>query len=345
MGCRFWINKENATAEEIAVAKSCAPTRGGFVRFQALEQLYRGRAKEDVAELSDRSIRTIERWAKVFNDSGLDGLALKGYAGRPRQIEAGKFQSEYVPILLEPGRAGEEHWTALKFHGYLKEEFREDLGYSTLLRYLRENDIALRYPRRWPERQDDGEREAFLKKLAGLNSDAKNSLWFADEAGIEGDPRPRRMWVKKGSRPRVPYLGDHIRLNVVGTVHPKSGGFFSLVVPHSDREVFQAFLDQFAKHTAEIEPDKNTILVLDNASWHCYSGLNWHSITPCYLPPYSPDFNPIEQLWRILKERFFTNRISKTPQQLLERICFAIRSILKEEIRSVASIDHLLVNS
>ena len=212
----------------------------------------------------------------------------------PRKIEAEKFAAECVPLLLSPEEAGESHWTALKFHGYLREEFQEELGYSTLFRYLEEQDIALRYPRRWPERQDEEKRGAFLKELNTLAADENNSLWFSDEAGIEGDPRPRRVWVKKGSKPKIPYLGDHIR------------------------------------H-----------LILDNASWHHYSGLNWHHITPCYLPPYSPDFNPIEQIWKVLKERFFANWIAKTPEQLIERLCYAIRSLLSEEISSIASIKHL----
>lgn len=268
---RLQVNWENVTAEELSVAKRCAPTQQGFVRFQAFEFLFKGASIEQVADYSDRDVRTIRRWINLFNESGIDGLALKGKAGRPRMIEAGKFQSEYVPLLLEPERAGESHWTALKFHGYLKEEFQEEVGYSTLLRYLDENEIALRYPRRWPERQDEEQREAFLKELDALAADEKNSLWFSDEAGFEGDPRPRRVWVKKGSKPKVPYLGDHIRYNVVGAVNPQSGDFFSLVVPHSDREVFQAFLDEFARHTAKTEPKKNIIMVLDNASWHHYS--------------------------------------------------------------------------
>ena len=40
--------------------------------------------------------------------------------------------------------SGETHWTGLKFHGHLKKEYQEELGYSTLLRYLSENDIELR---------------------------------------------------------------------------------------------------------------------------------------------------------------------------------------------------------
>ena len=106
-----------------------------------------------------------------------------------------------------------------------------------------EHDVVPRYLRKWPERQDE-------EKLQELLSDLKNRLWFGDKVGFEEDPRPRHTWVKKGSKPQVPYLGNHIRYNTVGAVNPKGGEFFSLFVPHSDKEVFQVFLDEFAKHTA-----------------------------------------------------------------------------------------------
>ena len=115
------------------MAKRCAPTQQGFVRFQAMELLLAGYSEEEVARISDRDERTIRRWLDLFNAGGIDGLALKGYAGQPRKIDAERFAAEYVPLVLEPARAGETHWTALKFHGYLKAEYREELSYSTLL--------------------------------------------------------------------------------------------------------------------------------------------------------------------------------------------------------------------
>jgi len=202
VGRKAFINWENTSVEEIATAKNCAPKKEGFIRYQALELLLGGYSQEEVARISGRHVRTIRRWIGEFNRQGLDGLALRGSSGRPRKIEVEKFGAEYVPVMLEPERAGEEHWTALKFHGYLTEEFREELGYSTLLRYLAEHDIALRCPRSWPERQDEEKRHAFCEKLRELASDESNSLWFCDESGFEGDPRPRRTWVRKARSPR-----------------------------------------------------------------------------------------------------------------------------------------------
>ena len=185
------IARENATSEEVATAKRCAPRQQGFIRFQALELLLQGYSQEEVARTSGRDARTIQRWLAAFNERGIDGLALKGRSGRPRKIDAEKFSAEYVPLVLEPERAGETHWTALKFHGYLKAQYRKELSYSTLLRYLHENELALRYPRRWPERQNEQERQEDLKQHAQLCEDPGVSVWYCDEAGFEGDPRPR----------------------------------------------------------------------------------------------------------------------------------------------------------
>lgn len=97
----------------------------GFVRFQALEQLYRGTTPKEVARLSDRSLQTIRRWIKAFNELGIDGLAIKGKSGRPRRVSKEKFAGEIVPLVLDPAKAGETHWTAVKLHGYLVKDLRE----------------------------------------------------------------------------------------------------------------------------------------------------------------------------------------------------------------------------
>ena len=107
MGAYREIIWENASIEELSTAKECAPTKEGFVRFQALELLREGYLREQVGRISSRSPRTIRNWLKLFRDRGLDGLALRGRSGRPRRIDAGTFQAEYVPLILEPERAGD----------------------------------------------------------------------------------------------------------------------------------------------------------------------------------------------------------------------------------------------
>ena len=123
--------------------------------------------------------------------------------------------------------------------------------------------------------------------------------------------------MKRGSRPTQGYYGGHVRQNIVGAVNPKSGQLVSLIVPNCDTEVFQVFLDTMADETVP-EEGRRVCLVLDNASWHKTKRLDWHHIEPVYLPPYSPDFNPIERIWQYLKGHGMAGYLIKRLRALRE---------------------------
>jgi hypothetical protein len=172
------------------------------------------------------------------------------------------------------------------------------------------------------------QREAFAAKMEALVQDLGVELWFGDESGIEGDPRPRRRWVQIGSRPTVPYLGTNLRRNIVGAVCPSTGQLSCLIFSHCDTQVFQAFLDNMAAEVSFRE-GKRLILVLDNARWHKAKGLNWHHIEPMYLPPYSPDFNPIERFWLRLKADYFRDFFTRDSDTLDARISMGLCSFFE----------------
>src|SRR6185437_9822933 len=103
----------------------------------------------------------------------------------------------------------------------------------TVTRWLAENDFRLKVPQPWPDRQDEAQRQAFLAQLKVYLADANIDLWYFDEFGVEGDPRPRRRWAKKGSKPRVTKNGDHLRMNVAGMICPRTGTFYALEFTHN----------------------------------------------------------------------------------------------------------------
>ncbi len=181
-------------------------------------------------------------------------------------------------------------------------------------------------PQPWPDRQDETLRQEFREKVALLAQDPEVDIWYGDETGIEGEPKPRRGWAQKGSHPRIVHNGDHIRLNILGTVCPRTGEFFSIEASHCDTDVFQAFLDEAAR--AIIPTRKQNLLILDNASWHKRKSLNWHFFEPIYLPPYSPDLNPIERLWLIMKAEYFTSIHCRNKAALIERADHALCELI-----------------
>ncbi len=177
------------------------------------------------------------------------------------------------------------------------------------------------YPRTWPEKQDEEKRACFVEKLKALKDDPEVEIWFQDECGVQGDPKPRRVIARKGARLRIGYTGRHFKDNVVGAVRPSDGKFVSLIMPFVNTQTFQMFINEMQNNIG----NKKAVLILDNASWHKTRSLNWGNITPVFLPPYSPDFNPIERIWLSLKNSFFSTFFAKTHDELSSRLEFALR--------------------
>jgi len=322
-------NWENATPEDLRVAMEAAPNRRSYVRLHALRALLLGYSRAQVCELCARSDRMLRLWIELFNRGGIDALRTKRPGQRPRKVKLERVRDLLVPVLENPAQAGVVHWTGVKVHGYLKEQLCVDLGYRTTIRWLHELNFHLRVPRPWPERQNEQERKEFLERLRGWTSDPTVKLWFSDECGVEGDPRPRRRWVQPGQPRTVPYLGDHLRQNVIGAVSPQTGELFSLILDGVDTDVFQFFLDHLAENVPKVEGVRQ-LLVLDNASWHKATRLHWHHFEPVYLPGYSPDFNPIERLWLRLKADWFWDFIARTHGELTDRLCTALKAFIDQ---------------
>jgi len=312
-----------------------APTKRSYLRLAAIRSLLLGVSRASVCQQFCRTDRMVRLWIELYNRGGIDALISRPKAGRPRKVKLERVRDVLVPVLENPAQAGQVHWTGVKLHGYLKEHLSVELGYSTVVRWLHELDYHLRVPRPWPERQNQAQRKVFLEQLQVLATDPNVELWFGDECGVEGDPRPRRRWVQPGKRRTVPYLGDHIRQNVIGMVSPQSGGFFSLIVDGVDTEVFQFFLDELAKALPP-KAGKRQLLILDNASWHKASRLDWHHFQPLFLPAYSPDFNPIERLWLRLKADWFWDFIAHTPEELTDRLCIALKSFIDHPAKTAS---------
>jgi hypothetical protein len=260
-------------------------------------------------------------------------LVAKRRPGRNRLI-SGTQKEEILEEFEDPGRAMRTFWTATAFHGHITQKYQMECSHDTVLRLLHEKGYVLKVPQPWPDRQDEKLREVFREQLSSLAEDPEVELWYGDETGVDGEPKPRRSWAIKGSHPKVVHNGDHVRLNILGTVCPRTGEFFAFEASHCDTAVLQAFLDEAVLSIAPVR--KKNILILDNASWHKGKKLNWHFFEPFYLPPYSPDFNPIERIWLIMKAEYFHGIHCRNRAALIGRTDQALCALM-DDPKKVAS--------
>jgi len=315
---------ENASIEELKQLSRIGSSETA-TRCTAIQMLLAGISRQLVRDALLVSNRALRKWINRFNQAGVDGLIVKKRPGR-MSIITDQQAPELAQLIEEPEKAKREFWTAKAFHGYIGEAYQIHCSYETVVRFFHKQGFALKTPQPWPDMQDEQLREAFLAELQQLFEQPDVDIWFADESGFEGDPRPRKRWDKKGRKTRVTKNGGHLRMNVIGMVCPRSGEFFAIEASQSDSVTYQAFLDEADRQI--VFQRTTNILVMDNASWHKRKNTKWHGWQPMYLPPYSPDLNPIERIWLTMKARWFNNHVCKNEEKLLERLDQAILDVI-----------------
>jgi putative transposase len=157
---------------------------------------------------------------------------------------------------------------------------------------------------------------------------------FEDEAGFGRINKPRYCWCYPGLRPIVPC--HHIReyRYAFGVVEPQTGESFFLVLPYCNTICMNVFLAELSK----MYPDDYILLGADGASWHRSKGLVIpDNIEIFQLPPYTPEMNPIEQIWKEIRKRGFKNEIFQTLEKVVDRLCVTIRSLSPQTVKSITA--------
>jgi putative transposase len=155
---------------------------------------------------------------------------------------------------------------------------------------------------------------------------------FQDEAGFGRINKPKYCWCSKGYRPSVPC--HHIReyRYAYGAVEPQTGESFFLVMPYCNTDCMNVFL----RELSEAYPDDYILLVVDGAAWHRSKGmLVPDNMKLLYLPPATPEMNPIEQIWAWLRLHGFRNEVFLTLEKVVDRLCETIRSLSSDLVSSI----------
>jgi len=166
-------------------------------------------------------------------------------------------------------------------------------------------------------------------------------IMFADEARFGRMNRPRPCWAPSGTRPEVAAQLIREYIYLYGAVSPKDGQCAYLIMPTSNTACFQAFLNVLARKFAR----QDILLVLDGAPNHRCGELEVpDSIRLLYLPPYSPELNPKENIWDEIREKIFKNYALKSMDAVQAKLDEAILYIERNPklVRSISSFPYIV---
>ncbi|MBP6154330.1 MAG: IS630 family transposase [Chitinophagales bacterium] len=149
------------------------------------------------------------------------------------------------------------------------------------------------------------------------------NLYFQDESRFGLHTKYGRGLTAKGIQPVCTFQQVFQYTYLFGAFSPITGNQFLLEMPICNAENFQLFLNEFSLN----KPNEFKIIVLDNGAFHNAKSLIIpNNITHLFLPPYSPELNPAEKVWKHFKRKF-TNKCYKTLDEISNFFTETIRTL------------------
>ncbi len=148
-------------------------------------------------------------------------------------------------------------------------------------------------------------------------------VFFEDEGRFGRISREMYCWVKKDVVPSVARQMIREYIYAYSAIAPATGDCFSMIAPQCNTESMNHFLKLLTEHYNNYR----IVLILDKAGWHISQTLKLPAnVTLLHLPPYSPELNPVELLWREIRRKHFHNKIFNSLDEVEDTLNNALAS-------------------
>lgn len=267
----------------------------------------RGYSAPRISDIHDVSGPMVYKWMDRFDEEGPPGLYDRDREGRPRKIDAEAEQE--IERLLEgtPTEEGENatRWTTDRIAEYLDQELGVDVHPETVRDALKRLDYSWTRPRRkLPPTDPEAYRErleSIVEAVSEAGPDA--SVLVEDETTIKRFPPLRRQWQPVGEQRPVMVPTSNDDFTLYGTLDLTSGTTHARAYEKGRSDYTIQYLQSLLEATTG-----NVLLIWDQARWHTSKKVSrWlekhDRIETHLLPVRSPETNPMEDLWRELKEQ------------------------------------------
>lgn len=163
-------------------------------------------------------------------------------------------------------------------------------------------------------------------------------MLFQDEGRFGRIHDGRRCWGPSPVRPVIAQQVVREFVYAYVAVSPLDGAMASLILPWVDASLMSLFLN----HTASQFPDEHCIVLMDRAGWHIANDLIVPpSMTILPLPPYSPECNPTEQIWKYTRTNGIRNQVFDDLDQVVDVVSSSLHTLHNDPglVRSMTNFD------
>ena len=307
------------------------------IRVRAVQRVQAGESPEKVIQTLGFSRACIYNWLARYRAGGWHALRTGTRSGRPKKLSGFQVRWIYETVRDKDPRQLKfafALWTRAMIADAIKQKFGIKLAKNSVGRLLHQLGFSCQKPlyrayQRDPELVEQWKKDVFPK----IQKRAKKEgaiIYFQDESGVRSDFHAGTTWALKGQTPVVETTGARFGLNMMAAITPRGEMHFMIVQGNVNANRICDFLKRLMH-----DHKQKVFLIWDGHPTHrakkvkqCIESFDGR-LEIFVLPSYSPDLNPIEQLWNHTKSNGVGRQSITGPDQLKRAVFSKLRSLQK----------------
>lgn len=314
------------------------------MRVRAVERVQSGESPEQVIKVLGLSRSCVYGWLARYRAGGWDALRARPIAGRPPRLTGRQLRWIYQTVTMKSPlqlKFPFALWTRAIIAKMIKDRYGIKLSLASVGRLLAQLGLSCQRPLYVAYEQNPSLVEAWLRnEYPRIRKEARQrraQIYFGDEAGVRSDRHCGKTWAPVGQTPVVMGSGQRFGLNLISAVSAKGWLRFMVVTGKVGSAQVCEFIKRLMHGAA-----RPVFLILDGHPMHkskavgqlvkSYGG----KLSLFFLPPYSPELNPDEQVWNNLKTHGIGRSEILDRQDLRKKVTSHLKSIqgLPKKVRS-----------
>jgi len=274
------------------------------LRKRGVSAVQDGQSATLVAKVLGVQKSTLFGWLALYRRGGWDALDARKRGGRPPKLTAKMMEWIYETVTMKDPRQLKfpfALWTSLMVAELIWRQFNIRLSKASVCRLMNQLGLSPQKPL-WRAFQKNAERVARWVKeeypqIRALARRQKTDIFFGDEAGVRSDFHSGKTWAVRGKTPIVSTTGARFGCNMVSAISPRGAMRFMLVEGKITGDVFADFLKRLIHNWP-----RPVFLIIDGHPVHKSVAVSRFVASTegrlrlFYLPPYSPELNPDDQV-------------------------------------------------
>ena len=207
---------------------------------------------------------------------------------------------------------------------YIKTHWNITDSVPGLNKGLPQNGFSDKQPKGVPHKVDMAKQDACIEAYTALKDEVSSDepIIFMDAVHPTRATKLSHGWIKTGTDKPIKTTGSRIRINLIGAI--RLGDLSNTVTATYDTINAEAIVDFLSRFRTQYDTDNTIHLILDGAGYHKAGDVAKQaealSIQLHFLPPYRPNLNPIERLWKVMNEHTRNNHFFHSAKEFRQRI-------------------------